>query len=45
LKYNEHLLQFSETQAGELGTKLYEELAGIYYGRVEDKHNWMTFID
>ncbi len=45
LKYNEHLLQFSETEAGELGTKLYEELAGIYYGRVEDKHNWMTYID
>lgn len=45
LKYNENLLQFNENEAGELGTKLYEELAGIHYGRVEDKHNWMTYID
>ncbi|MEW6701644.1 MAG: branched-chain amino acid aminotransferase [Bacteroidota bacterium] len=45
LKYNEHLLQFSETEAGELGTKLYEELTGIQYGKIEDKHNWMTYID
>lgn len=45
LKFNEHMLQFSDTEAGELGTKLYEELAGIHYGRVEDKHNWMTYID
>jgi len=45
LKYNEHLLQFSETETGELGTKLYNELAGIQYGRIEDRHNWMKFID
>lgn len=45
LKFNDQLLQFSETEAGELGTKLYNELAGIHYGRVEDKHKWMTYID
>jgi len=45
LKYNEHLLQFSETKAGELGTKLYEELTQIQYGRIKDRYNWMTYID
>ena len=45
LKYNEHILQFDETKAGELGTKLYEELTGIQFGKIEDKHHWMTYID
>ncbi|PKL81748.1 MAG: branched chain amino acid aminotransferase [Ignavibacteriae bacterium HGW-Ignavibacteriae-3] len=45
LKYRDDILLFSETEAGELGTKLYKELAGIQYGRVEDKHNWLTYID
>ncbi len=45
LKYNENLLQFNDKEAGELGTKLYNELSGIYYGTIEDRHSWMTYID
>jgi branched-chain amino acid aminotransferase len=45
LKYNEHLLLFDETKAGELGTKLYEELLGIQIGKVTDRHNWMVYVD
>lgn len=45
LKYNETLLQFNDNEAGELGTKLYNELSGIYYGKIEDRHGWMTYID
>lgn len=45
LKYNEHLLMFDEEKAGELGTRLYQELSDIHYGVIEDKHNWMTYID
>lgn len=45
LKYNEKLLMFDEMKPGELGTKLYEELTGIQYGKLEDKHGWLTYID
>jgi branched-chain amino acid aminotransferase len=45
LKYNKHILQFDETKAGELGTRLYKELTDIQFGKIEDKHKWMTYID
>jgi branched-chain amino acid aminotransferase len=45
LKYNDYLLLFDETKAGELGTKLYEELLGIQVGKIPDRHNWMVYID
>lgn len=45
LKYNDKILMFNEEKAGELGTKLYEELTGIQFGKKEDKHGWMTYLD
>ncbi|MDQ7818358.1 MAG: branched-chain amino acid aminotransferase [Melioribacteraceae bacterium] len=45
LKFNEKLLMFDENKPGELGMKLYEELTGIQYGKKEDKHGWMTYLD
>jgi branched-chain amino acid aminotransferase len=45
LKYKDDLLSFSDDHAGELGTKLYEEILGIQYGVREDKYNWMMYID
>ncbi len=45
LKFNDQLLQFSETEPGELSTKLYNELTNIYYGKIEDRHNWLTYVD
>ncbi|MEN8191852.1 MAG: branched-chain amino acid aminotransferase [Bacteroidota bacterium] len=45
LKYNDTELSFSDEHAGELGTKLYKELTGIQYGRIEDKHNWLTKVE
>ncbi len=45
LKYNETIMQFDENNAGELGTKLYEEILGIQYGTKEDKFGWIQFID
>jgi len=44
LKYNDVELKFSDEHAGELGTKLYDELTGIQYGRIEDRHNWLTKV-
>lgn len=45
LKYNDKILQFSETTSGELATKLYEELTGIQYGQIKDRYGWITFVD
>ncbi len=45
LKFNDKLMTFNETEAGELSLKLYNELTGIQYGRVADRHNWLTYID
>jgi branched-chain amino acid aminotransferase len=45
LKYNETIMQFDENNAGELGTKLYEEILGIQYGTNKDKFGWMKYID
>jgi branched-chain amino acid aminotransferase len=44
LKYNDLTMQFSDTEAGELGKKLYKEITDIQYGRKEDKYNWMIQI-
>ncbi|MBI9067668.1 MAG: branched-chain amino acid aminotransferase [Salinivirgaceae bacterium] len=32
-------------KAGPVSIKLYENLLGIQYGEIEDKHNWVTIID
>lgn len=45
LKYNDAIMKFSDETAGELGTKLYEEILGIQYGDREDKFGWMNYID
>jgi len=44
LKYGDTELSFSDEHAGELGTKLYEALSDIQYGRAEDKHNWNVIV-
>lgn len=45
LKYNDLIMQFDENNAGELGTKLYEEILGIQLGTREDKHGWLSFVE
>ena len=35
----------ADAPAGELTMSLREELTGIQYGRVEDRHGWMTRLD
>ncbi len=45
MKYKDLLMEFDDEKAGELGTKLYQELTEIHYGRKEDKYNWLTFVD
>ncbi len=45
LKFHDTILQFNEDKAGELSTKLYEELTGIQFGEIEDRFGWMTYLD
>lgn len=45
LKYNDKILQFSDTTSGELATKLYDELTGIQYGIIQDRYGWITFVE
>jgi branched-chain amino acid aminotransferase len=44
LKYGDTELQFNDEHAGELGTKLYEALSDIQYGKTDDKYNWNKII-
>ena len=45
LKYKDLVMKFSDTEAGELGKKLYKEITDIQYGRIEDRYNWLTYLD
>ena len=45
LKYGDVELKFDDEHAGELGIKLYDELTNIQYGKIEDKHNWLTKVE
>lgn len=45
LKYQDKIMQFDENNAGELGTKLYNEITGIQWGKTEDKYEWIKFVD
>lgn len=45
LKYGETEIKFSDEHAGELGTKLYEALTDIQYGKSEDKFGWNVIVE
>ncbi|MFC2134016.1 branched-chain amino acid aminotransferase, partial [Bacteroidota bacterium] len=45
LKFKEKVMQFNEEEAGELGTKLYNEITGIQWGKVDDKYGWIKFVE
>ena len=45
VKYKDKILKFHEDEVGELGTKLYNEILGIQYGRIEDRYGWLNYID
>lgn len=44
LSYKGFNMEFNNGQPGELDLKLFEELTSIHYGKKEDKHNWLTFV-
>lgn len=44
LRHGTTEIKFSDEHAGELGTKLYQALTDIQYGRTEDKFGWNVII-
>lgn len=45
LKYKNKILKMCEDVGGDFSKKLYDEITGIQYGRIEDRYNWLTYID
>ncbi|MCK9280808.1 MAG: branched-chain amino acid aminotransferase [Melioribacteraceae bacterium] len=45
LKFNDQMMIFNENEAGELGTRLYNELASIHEGKIPDRYGWNVLID
>ena len=38
------IITISNGEMGELTQKLYDTLTGIQWGKIEDKHNWVTTL-
>ncbi len=45
LTYKGFEMTFNNGQAGELDLRLFNELTSIHYGKIEDKHNWLTHVE
>lgn len=45
LKYKDQILKMCEETGGEFSKKLYNEITGIQYGKIDDRYNWLTYID
>lgn len=45
LKYKDEKIVINENKIGEISQKLYDELTGIQWGKVEDKFNWTEVVD
>ena len=45
LKYEDKVMKLCDDKPGELSKKLYDEITGIQYGKVEDRYNWLTYIE
>jgi branched-chain amino acid aminotransferase len=45
LKFHDDILHLAEHGAGELATKLYDELTGMQYGKIEDRYGWIVHVD
>jgi branched-chain amino acid aminotransferase len=45
LKYKDRILKMCEDTGGDFSKKLYNELTGIQNGTIEDRYNWLTYVD
>lgn len=45
LTYKGTKMELGQGQVGELALKLFNEITSIHYGKTDDKHEWLTYID
>lgn len=45
LTYGDKTIQVKDGEIGELSRKLYDELTGIQYGKIEDKFGWVKVVE
>jgi len=45
LQFGKKVIEISKGEAGEISKRLYNEITGIQFGKVEDKFRWMNIID
>ena len=44
LKYNDLVMEINHNEIGEISQRLYDELTGIQWGKVEDRFNWIVKV-
>ena len=44
LKYNDLVMEINHNEIGEISQRLYDELTGIQWGKVEDRFNWSVQV-
>ncbi len=45
LKYKDHLHVLNNNETGPITQRFYDELTGIQYGRIEDRHGWVHIVE
>jgi branched-chain amino acid aminotransferase len=45
IKYKDRKLIINKGEPDDLAVRLFNEITGIHYGLVPDKHNWLTPIN
>ncbi len=45
LKYNDDIYKINDGKVGPITKKLYDQLIGIQYGSIEDKHGWIFPVE
>jgi len=45
LEFNDRIIDFQTEEAGELASRLYKEITGIQFGKIEDTHDWIRIVE
>ncbi len=45
LKFHDDVIHLAENDFGELAMKLYHEITGMQYGKVEDRYGWIDYVE
>ncbi len=45
LKFHDDVIELAENDFGELAMKLYNEITGMQYGKIEDRYGWIRIVE